>query len=829
MSSTDSDTREARLAKREQLKLLNAANNKQKEEEARAAKNAARNAARRAAEEAEAAEEKRKAEEFVAKMAADRKAAIEHQETIDAETKLKEAAAAEEATRVAREKAENAAAAVAEKEKHIAASRAYEARVQAEIDARIARDEAGAAVLREPIATDELFGASAAVAASSAAAAASEPELDTASVYTAQSSIHLETKAETDDDKTVDDDGETETVADPYSDDSDGDNTVFTKPDSDNEESSPVSNAAAAAAGTPSLPPLPPATAAAAAAGPKFPRKLLNPNKRERRSNKNREYRTVLSHAQLERALRLQAEAYSKHACVASGGERGFPVMKFSEKGSKAFHMCLEQVILSVARKTALLVLCEFTAGAHRVRSTIPTLALMHDSNPVHIPNYPVLMQKCYKFGVLSINTNKAKKNPDGTFAVTPNTINDENGKVVLDAGRPLVNTGKSPVAFTVLAMAAQVSLGSLHLHDSARLGMDTFEAGNGKLVQYGRMLDDLTDTETIRHLAGVQPDEMVPYGGLGSKIKANAIKTGGWDSSENKGAKTLTGAVLRLVNKQQSKLTPEKSESIHSEEQIRKLFAQFRVTISKEVVQEINALIKAELYFNVHKPVPTMLQTIIEFVLSITRDAELHDTITIRHHHVIDALHHRGFKIYAPPPKTAVKKRKTPSPPSSSAAAAAAAVAPGSLYEENDDNEEVYSDNEKGKRKASAPRPVNPAKKQKKKSALPLHPFPAADVARAAVASANDAAASVLESTCCPFCKKVMENPGFGCPCQREKGRVAALNATLPLCFRCGFGAPSPNCPCQKKKSPSKPARRPATAAAAAAADDDAPNVESL
>jgi hypothetical protein len=58
---------------------------------------------------------------------------------------------------------------------------------------------------------------------------------------------------------------------------------------------------------------------------------------------------------------------------------------------------------------------------------------------------------------------------------------------------------------------------------------------------------------------------------------------------------------------------------------------------------------------------------------------------------------------------------------------------------------------------------------------------FSVADTNRAKVASLNEAASAILAfGGLCPYCKKAMENPGFGCPCQKEKARVRVLEAAI-------------------------------------------------
>jgi hypothetical protein len=57
---------------------------------------------------------------------------------------------------------------------------------------------------------------------------------------------------------------------------------------------------------------------------------------------------------------------------------------------------------------------------------------------------------------------------------------------------------------------------------------------------------------------------------------------------------------------------------------------------------------------------------------------------------------------------------------------------------------------------------------------------FSNAQTTAAVVASLNDHAASVMESTMCPYCHKVMENPGLGCPCQKAKVRLNSINGMV-------------------------------------------------
>jgi hypothetical protein len=58
---------------------------------------------------------------------------------------------------------------------------------------------------------------------------------------------------------------------------------------------------------------------------------------------------------------------------------------------------------------------------------------------------------------------------------------------------------------------------------------------------------------------------------------------------------------------------------------------------------------------------------------------------------------------------------------------------------------------------------------------------FSLADTNRAKVASLNEAASEILAfGGLCPYCKKAMENPGFGCTCQKEKARLRVLEAAI-------------------------------------------------
>ncbi len=58
---------------------------------------------------------------------------------------------------------------------------------------------------------------------------------------------------------------------------------------------------------------------------------------------------------------------------------------------------------------------------------------------------------------------------------------------------------------------------------------------------------------------------------------------------------------------------------------------------------------------------------------------------------------------------------------------------------------------------------------------------FSVAETNRAKVASLNETASQVLAfGGLCPNCKKAMENPGLGCPCQKEKARLRVLEAAI-------------------------------------------------
>ncbi len=62
------------------------------------------------------------------------------------------------------------------------------------------------------------------------------------------------------------------------------------------------------------------------------------------------------------------------------------------------------------------------------------------------------------------------------------------------------------------------------------------------------------------------------------------------------------------------------------------------------------------------------------------------------------------------------------------------------------------------------------------------VHPnFSISEINLAKVSSLNEAASAVLMyGGLCPYCQTKMDNPAFGCPCQKEKGRLRTLNAAI-------------------------------------------------
>ncbi len=70
---------------------------------------------------------------------------------------------------------------------------------------------------------------------------------------------------------------------------------------------------------------------------------------------------------------------------------------------------------------------------------------------------------------------------------------------------------------------------------------------------------------------------------------------------------------------------------------------------------------------------------------------------------------------------------------------------------------------------------------KESKSSSLARTDFSISEINRSKVASLNELASTVLAyGGVCTHCKQKMENPGFGCPCQKEKARLRVVDALV-------------------------------------------------